>query len=102
MQKHLRAILISTSTLCLLSLGAERLAMQGMTVLLAWSPIAQAHAYRVKRVCEEISTKLGSKEVCKTTLDPDQPAPADDKKGDAKDAGKDAKKDNVKKADAKK
>ena len=63
--------------------------------------ITSAYAYKVKRVCEEVTTKAGTSEKCRTVLDQSPPEEKkDDKKGDDKKG--DAKKGDDKKGDAKK
>jgi len=43
------------------------------------------HAYRVKKVCEEVQTKQGKSEKCRTVLDTSEPeAKAPEKKDDEK------------------
>ena len=63
-----------------------------------------SHAYKVERQCEEVMTKNGLMEKCKTVMvqeaAPDKKdGKKDDKKDDKKDAKKDAKKDEKKGAE---
>ena len=53
-----------------------------------------SHAYKVERQCEEVMTKNGLMEKCKTVMVQEAaPDKKDGKKDDKKDAKKDAKKD---------
>ena len=52
-------------------------------------PIGKAHAYKVQKVCEEIQTKLGPRERCRSVLLKEEPGASGQPEKDAKkDAGK--------------
>ncbi len=71
-----------------------------IVAICAMSGSGVSYAYKVERQCEEVTTKNGVKEKCKTVMVQEAaPDKKDGKKDDKKDAKKDAKKDEKKGAE---
>lgn len=50
-----------------------------------WSLVAEAHAYKVEKICEEITTKFGKTEKCRSVLVKADASPKkEEKKADEK------------------
>ena len=70
-------ILIILALIAIAPLAAPFCACEAPT---GWSLVAEAHAYKVEKICEEITTKFGKHEKCRTVLVKEDASPKKEEK----------------------